>query len=137
MDFSKLLHGFLKVATWIFLRCYMDLSKLIHGFLQVVKWICQNWCIKVQSRCMDLLKFLHEFLQHRCISRTLPIKLKFHQPWVQCAVPLAMFGYILYRWTLPGNHKFVVIVFVLFRLLNYQYLIVFFCDWLYLVFIWI
>ena len=46
-----------------------------------------------------------------------------------------MFGYISYRWTLPGNHKFVVIVFVLFRLLNYQYLIVFFCDWLYLVFI--
>ena len=33
MDFSKLLHGFVKIDTWISLSCYMDLSKLMHGFL--------------------------------------------------------------------------------------------------------
>ena len=32
MDFSKLLPGFVKIDTWIFLSCYMDLSKLRHGF---------------------------------------------------------------------------------------------------------
>ena len=33
MHFSELLHGFVKIDTWISLSYYMDLSKLIHGFL--------------------------------------------------------------------------------------------------------
>ena len=33
MDFSKLLHGFVKIDTRISLGCYMDFSKLIQGFL--------------------------------------------------------------------------------------------------------
>ena len=37
MDFSKLLHGFVKIDIWISLSCYMNLSKLIHIFT----WICQ------------------------------------------------------------------------------------------------
>ena len=52
MDFSELLHGIVKVATRIFLSCYMDLSKLLHGSFQIVIWICQNCYI-------DLPKLLH------------------------------------------------------------------------------
>ena len=33
IDFSKSLHGFVKIDTWISLICYLNLSKLIHGFL--------------------------------------------------------------------------------------------------------
>ena len=36
MDFSKLLHGFLKISTRISLSCYRDLSKLLHEFVKVV-----------------------------------------------------------------------------------------------------
>ena len=32
MDFSKLLHGFVKIETGISLCCYMDFSIVIHGF---------------------------------------------------------------------------------------------------------
>ena len=35
MDFFKLLHGFIKVATWI---CYMDVTKLSHLFIA----LCQT-----------------------------------------------------------------------------------------------
>ena len=38
-DFSKLLHGFVKIYTWISQSCYMDLSKFLYGFLKVVTWI--------------------------------------------------------------------------------------------------
>ena len=33
IDFCKLFDGFVKVVTWISLRCKRDLSKLIRGFL--------------------------------------------------------------------------------------------------------
>ena len=33
VDFSRLLHGLVKINTWISLSCYMDLSKLLHGYL--------------------------------------------------------------------------------------------------------
>ena len=33
MDFSKLLHGFFIIDTWISLGCDMDFSKLIHEFI--------------------------------------------------------------------------------------------------------
>ena len=32
--------GFIKIDTWISLKCYMDLSKLLQGFVKVVTWIC-------------------------------------------------------------------------------------------------
>ena len=51
MDFSDVLHEFVKIDTSISC-CYMDLSKLIHRFLLVLtRMICQNWY-------MDLLKLL-------------------------------------------------------------------------------
>ena len=36
MDFSKFLHGFVKIDTGISLSCYLDLSKLLQGFVKVV-----------------------------------------------------------------------------------------------------
>ena len=56
MDFSKLLHGFVKINKWISRSCYVDLSKLINGFLQVVTWICWNWY-------MDFSKWLYGFVK--------------------------------------------------------------------------
>ena len=43
MDFSKLLHGFVKIDTWIFLSVYTDLLEVTYGFLNVVQWIYQNF----------------------------------------------------------------------------------------------
>ena len=40
MEFSRLLHGFVKIDTKISLSCHMDLSKLLHGFALVVTRIC-------------------------------------------------------------------------------------------------
>ena len=49
LDLSKLLHGFVKIDTWISLSvtwicqgCRMDLSKMLHGFIKVVTCICQS-----------------------------------------------------------------------------------------------
>ena len=65
MDFSRLLHGFFKIDTWISLichmefrkfdtwislNCYMDLSNLLYGFLKVVSWICQSCFICSRPR---------------------------------------------------------------------------------------
>ena len=36
MDFSKLLHWFVKIYTWLSLSCNMNFSKLLHGFFRVV-----------------------------------------------------------------------------------------------------
>ena len=62
---SKLLHGFVKVATWICLSS---------------SWICKN-CY------LDLLRFLHGFVKDvLCISRPLPnkTKLKLDQDFSTC-----------------------------------------------------
>ena len=59
VDWSKLLHGFVKndtcisqnyfgfveIDTWIYLCCYMDLSKLLYGFVKLVTWICPGCSI--------------------------------------------------------------------------------------------
>ena len=37
MDFSKLLHGFVKIDVWIS-------SKLLHGFVKIDKWIKWKSC---------------------------------------------------------------------------------------------
>ena len=42
MNFSMLFNVFVKIDTWISLRCYMDLSKLLHGFVKDVTQICQT-----------------------------------------------------------------------------------------------
>ena len=44
MDFSKLLHEFVKNDIWNFLSCCMDLPKLLHGFVEVVVFLalCQT-----------------------------------------------------------------------------------------------
>ena len=55
MDFSKLLHGFVKIDKCMSLSFYMDLSKFLHGFV----------------------KLLHEFVKVvSSISRPLPNKTK-------------------------------------------------------------
>ena len=51
----KLLHGFVKIDTWISLSCYMDFSKLLHGFFKVDSWISV-------SCYMELSKLIHGFL---------------------------------------------------------------------------
>ena len=43
--FSKLLQGFVKIETGKSLNCNMDLSKLLRGFVKVVTWICQSCSI--------------------------------------------------------------------------------------------
>ena len=71
----ELWNGFVKIATWISLSCWMDLSKFIHEFLYFALLICQ-------SGYMDLLKSLNGFDKVvLCIPRPLPnqIKLKFDQ----------------------------------------------------------
>ena len=35
MYFSKLLHGFVKIDTWMYRSCYMNLLKLLRGFVKV------------------------------------------------------------------------------------------------------
>ena len=42
IDFSKSLHGFVKIDTWISLICYMAVSKLPYGFVKLVTWIGQS-----------------------------------------------------------------------------------------------
>ena len=41
-DWLKLLHGFVKIDTWISLNCYMDSSKLLHWFIKVIMWTKVN-----------------------------------------------------------------------------------------------
>ena len=55
LDFSKLLHEFVKIDKEISLSCYVDFSKWLHGIFKVVTWICQFFL---------------------CISRPLPNKTK-------------------------------------------------------------
>ena len=103
--------GFVKVDTWISLGCYMDFSKMLHVFLYIVTWICQNrymhiyrllygfvkidkWIIL--SCYMDLSKLLHGFVKDVtwigqsccccCISCPLPnkTKSKFDQYFKAC-----------------------------------------------------
>ena len=39
MDFSKLLHGFVKIVTWICQNCHMDYSKLLPEFVKTYTWM--------------------------------------------------------------------------------------------------
>ena len=55
MYFSKLVHGFVKIDTWISPSYYMDLSKLLNGFVKVAMWNCL-------SCYTDLSKPFHIFL---------------------------------------------------------------------------
>ena len=72
MDFTKLLHGFVKNDTWIFLSCYMDLSKLLLPLqlqLQLLHWLkLLHGFVKIGtlislSCYMDLSKLLHGFVK--------------------------------------------------------------------------
>ena len=66
MDFSKLLHrfvkidkgginGFIEVVTWICQNCYIDFSKSLYGFVIFHTWISLSFY-------MDLPKLILEFL---------------------------------------------------------------------------
>ena len=75
MDLSKLLHGFVKFATWICQICYMDLLNI-----KVVTWICQ-------SCYLDLSKLLLGFIKVvLCISSPFSVKTKvnFDQDFLAC-----------------------------------------------------
>ena len=52
MDLSKLIHGIVKVATWICKSCYVDMSKLIYLFLT----LCQtkpSWSLAKISKLVE------------------------------------------------------------------------------------
>ena len=52
------------LSTWsLFLSCYIDLSKLIHGCLKVFTWIFQTWYCISQNCYMDLSKLSHGLLK--------------------------------------------------------------------------
>ena len=55
---SKLLHGFIKIDTWISASFYMDLSKLFQVFLALAK---QNQA-EVWQRIQSSLKLLHRLI---------------------------------------------------------------------------
>ena len=80
MDFSKILHGFVKIDKWISPSCNIDLSKLKHRFLKVVIRICQN---SLKNFSMFLYGFVKVVL---FISQPLPskTKLKFDQDFKAC-----------------------------------------------------
>ena len=59
MDFSKFLHGFVNIDSWISLSFYMDLSKLLHGFVKVDTWIFQR--CSLYSSPFARLKFYQDF----------------------------------------------------------------------------
>ena len=49
MDFSKLLHGSVRIDAWISLSCYIDMSKMLNvfvevGFVKVVLVFLALWC---------------------------------------------------------------------------------------------
>ena len=69
MDFSELLHGFVKIDTWISKSYYME-------FVEFDTWISLS-CYR------DLLKLLHGF---RCFYRPSPnkTKLKFDHDFKGC-----------------------------------------------------
>ena len=54
MDFSKLLHGSVRIDAWISLSCYIDMSKMLNvfvevGFVKVVLVFLALWCWSSQS----------------------------------------------------------------------------------------
>ena len=63
-----MLHGFVKIDTWISVSCYKDFSKLFHGFL-------------FKSFYMDLSNLLHGFVEV-LYALNQP---KYSMPWVDCA----------------------------------------------------
>ena len=61
LDFSKLLHEFVKIDTWIcHPNWYMDLSKLLHGYFKVVSWIghsCSMYFSAIAKHNQDWQRF--------------------------------------------------------------------------------
>ena len=68
LSVSPLLTGLVKFCRkyWICQSCLVDL--LLHGYVKIDTWICKNWY-------MDLSKLLHEYVKVvLCICRPLPNK---------------------------------------------------------------
>ena len=88
MDFSKFMHGFLEIVTWICQTCYMDLFKLLHGLVL---------CISRSLPNKTKLKFDRDF--KACWSFCFELKVLnesiYSMPWVCCA-----FGNVFKRWPL-------------------------------------
>ena len=81
MDFSKLLHGFLKIDTCISLICYMDLSKLLHGFFKVVLCISRLLPNKTKLKFDQDFKAFWSF----CFEQKVLNESGYSMPWVCCA----------------------------------------------------
>ena len=78
MDFSKLLHGFVKNATWI---CYVNLSKL---FFYISCPLLNKTKLKYDQDFNSFCSF--------CFELNVLNELKNSMPWVRCA-----FGNVLNR----------------------------------------
>ena len=93
MDFFKLLHGFVKIDTWISLSCYVDLSKLLNVFVNFVTQIFRcasiSWFQVVSQSVIDVFRLAHLrvfqsffFMYFRSLPNK--AKLKFDQDFKGC-----------------------------------------------------
>ena len=63
----KLLHGFVKIDTWISLSCYMDLSKLKHGFLDLLHGFVNIDTLLISLICyLDFYLKIDTWISHCC-----------------------------------------------------------------------
>ena len=81
MDFSKFLHGFVKIDTGISLSCYMDLSKLLHGFFKVVLCISRLLPNKTKLKFDQDFKVSWSF----CFELKVLYVSEYSMPWIRCA----------------------------------------------------
>ena len=82
MDFSKFLHGFVKIDTGISLSCYLDLSKLLQGFVKVV--LCISRLLPNKTK----LKFDQDFKVYWsfCFELKVLNVSEYSMPWIRCAL---------------------------------------------------
>ena len=66
MDFSKLLHRYVKIETWISLSCYMDLSNLSHVYLDLLKLL--EGFVKVDQNAKNVKFATFAILRQKCTN---------------------------------------------------------------------
>ena len=79
--FSRSLHGFIKIDTWISLSSYKDLFKLLHGFVKVVLYISCPLPNKTKLKFDQDCKACWSF----CFEQKVLNESKNSLPWVCCA----------------------------------------------------
>ena len=93
MDFSKLLHGLVKIETLISLSCYLDLSKLLHVFLKVLHGFVKIFlCISRPLPNKTKLKFDPKIYWSFCFKIKVLNKSKYSMPWGRCSFGKVFFS---------------------------------------------